>query len=235
MADGDNTPKMVPVEELDKVKSQVQTWMAKATDFEKRFAGIDPDGYKAMKEDYDLLRKNAATKSPEDLEKLLKDKEAEFEKRYAQKFEELQKTTTTQAEELRRLRVTNVVMKDAGELFPSESLELLEPIINRDCEWVDGKIVIKDASGKPRTSLKDPRNIMDHTEYLETLVQKYPTAAKSTAVPGNKSPGDKAIPAMNGIKSLNDLAKFADKGKAAMAAMPPEQLNQILKTPIRLG
>lgn len=226
MADGEN--KTVSVEEYNKAISQMQNWQAKATDYEKRYSGIDPDAVKAKLEDYELLRKERATGNPQEIDKLIKARELEAEMRvkkdYAKKLEELEGMTSKQASELKQLRVTSVVMKEAAEIFHPSALELIESVVTRDCDWSEEGIFVKGEDGKPKTSTQDPRRTMDVKEYLSTLAQKYEACAKPTAIPGGKQSGSKSAPSFNGEKSLAAASKSPDKGKSMFSQMDPKDI-----------
>lgn len=228
---GSTEVKTVPVEEFEKMRSRAQNFEAKVTDFEKRYSGIDPEAFKAMKEDYELMRKEKAGKSPEDLDKLIKDKESEFEKRYGKKFEEMDGMLKQQSSELKRLKVTNVVMKEAADVFHASALELIESVVNKDCDWSDDGIVIKDEQGKARMSSTDPRKPMDVKEYIGSLASKYEACAKATALPGAKQPGQKVNPqSLNGIKTLSDLSKLSNREqKEVLSSMKSDQIASLFQ------
>lgn len=226
MAEGEN--QTVSVDEFNKVKSQLQNWQAKATDYEKRYAGIDPDAVRAKLEDYEIIRKERATGNPQEIDKLLKAREQEAEMRvkkdYAKKLEELEGVTSKQASELKQLRVTSVVMKEAADVFHPSALELIESVVTRDCDWGEDGIFVKGEDGKPRASIQDPRKPMDVKEYIGTLAQKYEACAKATAVSGGKQGGVKTQPNLTGVKSLADASKLPDKGKNLFAQMDPKDV-----------
>jgi len=174
--------------QVDKLTNQLQTWQAKATDYEKRFNGIDPEAVKAMREDYELLRKEGAVGDKAKIEKLIADKSAEVENRFKTHLTERDQKISTYEKELKTLRVTNIAMQEAAKKFNADQLPLLQREIDSATDFVDGKIVILE-NGKPAYSKKNPSQLMDLPEYMDQLAAKYPSSAKSSMVAGGQTSG----------------------------------------------
>jgi hypothetical protein len=164
--------------EYEKAIARAHKFEAQLTDFEKkleRYQDIDPDKYKAVVEDYENLRKKHAEGKPEEIDKLIKQKEEElkgkFQKQYGGQLDELQNKTTHYEKELKELRVTSKVMSEAGKYIQPSSIKLLKPFIERDCHYEDGEIVIQDEKGDTRMSPTNPRIRMTLDEYLQEFAE----------------------------------------------------------------
>lgn len=149
----------------------------------------NPDDLRGKLEDYDGLRKTTA-KTPEEINKLLADKEGEFERRYSGKYTELEKRAAEAEAKIQKYEVVVPTMHKAAQLFRAEELELVNILVERDLASQDGKIIVKDKDGKPQVSNKDPRQFMSVDEYLETLAAKYPGIVKPKTIGTGKSEGE---------------------------------------------
>lgn len=187
----DKSPDVATLQaEADKYRTQMQTWMAKATDYEKRYKDVDPEEYFANKQALrDLQKKSAQTGDPKDIEQLENALKADYEKRYGNKITELESNFNKVNGELKELRVTSVVMQEAAKWFNADSLPLLQHEIKSGTAFKDGGIIIADEKGQARYSKKDPRRAMDITEYMEELKEKYPSLAKPSVISGGQSGG----------------------------------------------
>lgn len=189
--------------EFDKVTEKYHRAEAKLVDLEKRLEGFtkiagDPAEILGKLEDYELLKRKKAEGSPDDLKAWQEEKEREIaaalEKRYSAKFDEMTKKLTDGEAELNRLRVVNPTMLKAAELFNAKELPLVQMLVERDCGWQDGQVVVKGPDGKPMYSAKNPKEFMGMEEYLQSRAELYPGLAKAQSSPGGREGGDK----MNG-------------------------------------
>jgi hypothetical protein len=183
----------VTVEEYNKAVDRARSFEAKVTDFEKRYAGIDPDAYKATKEELEIARRESAAGDPEKIKELVtkakQEAEAEAQKRYGSKLEEYEGLTKKQAADLKRLNVIVPSMGKAATLFTEDSLKYIEREIADNCDTHEGVVVAKGADGKPLPSKKDPRQFMGVDEFLEGFAASHPTFTKSNATGGTMKPG----------------------------------------------
>lgn len=233
----DKTPDNSSLEsELTRQKEINQNLQARLTDFEKRWGWTkdhDPEGIKAKIEDYDNLRKSATGGDKDAIDKLVSDKEKEIEGRYSRKFSEFESENTNLKREVKNLRVTSVAMQEAAKFFNADGLPLLKPMIESNTDFVDGKIVVID-NGKPRASIKDPRNPMDLSEFMELLTKDYPSIAKSNSVGAGKPNGTK----INGSSSVLSVGEYSKLNgmdqRNYLKGLSPEQqkalLNDLIKT-----
>lgn len=208
-------------EDINHVKSQMQNWMAKATDLEKRlegFKGIDPTRYRALEEEVVNLKKDAA-KTPEELEGVIR---ADFDKRYGEKFSQYETENKTLKERINGLEVVNPTMLKAADVFNSKELPLIQRLVKEDLALdKDGQIYVRGDDGKPRASKVDPRKNMDITEYLEGLAEQYPGCAKPRGKGGTKDAGTTA-PANGAGNTQITLEKYLSMTQQERIAAIPD-------------
>lgn len=204
--------------DFDKMEARAKLFEAKTVDFEKKFKGIDPDDVARIKLELDETKKKGALGDETKINEYLKTKETEIGNRYSEKLTEKEKSEAALLGELKELRVVGPAMQKAAEVFNSDALELIGSVVKRDCEWTDGRIVVKGADGKPMPSKLDPRKDMDLDEYMNILADKYPSCAKATGTAGSKDTGTKA--GSNGAGRSYTIAQ--------LQAMPPAQAQDIM-------
>jgi DNA-directed RNA polymerase subunit F len=186
MAEGDNTT--VSAEEYNKLKTQVQNWQAKATDYEKRFAGIDPDAVKAKLEDYELLRKESAKTDPDKFDKWAKSESDKIRSEIAKELKEARELADRYGRENKELKVTDRVFATISPKFNPDTADIIKDYTRRYCDIDDtGSIIIKDDNGKER--YKDGNVRMTAEDFGTWLANKYPSLATATFKPGTQQPG----------------------------------------------
>lgn len=229
------TPATVSVEEYNKVVERARTFEAKLSDYEhkiKAFDGIDPVAFKAMKEDYDNLRKESAAGDKDKINALMAEKEKEYATRYGTKYTELEGITKAQAAELKKLKVTNVAMQKAANIFTADSLALIEHKIDQSCDWDKDGIIVKGADGKPVVSAKDPRQNMSVDEFLESLAAAHPSIAKSNATGGAATNGTTRAATGAGAKGIS-LSAYENMSQAERAKLPPAERISLMQQALR--
>ena len=197
---------------------------ARAVDAERKlsaFKDVDLDAYKAMKEELDLLKRESAKGKPDEIEKLVGEKEKEIDKRYRKKLDEYEKEKDDTIKELNRLRVINPTMLKAAEYFNSKELSLIQMLVERDLSWDNGRVIVKDESGKPKASIKNPREDMGIDEYLEELTELYPNCAKPRQTSGVTSPGQ------DRSANNNNNNKWDNLTAADIQRMTPQEIDKI--------
>ncbi len=124
----------------------------------------------------DTFKNKTAAGDPKAVEERVKqartEAEEQFKKTYGTQLDELKTQNETKERELKRFRVTNVGLQKAAGKFLPEAMGFVEQAIEQNCDYVDGKIVIKGQDGKPRMSPKDPRAEMSVDEFLEEFASK---------------------------------------------------------------
>jgi len=233
----DQKPDVAAIEaELNRQKEVNQNLQGRLTDFEKKWGWTkdhDPEGIRAKLEDYDNLRKSATGGDKAAIDQLVAEKEKEIETRYSRKFGEYESENTNLKREVKNLRVTSVAMQEAAKFFNADGLPLLKPMIEANTDFIDGKIVVLE-NGKPRASIKDPRNAMDVGEWMETLTKDYPSIAKSNTVGAGKPNGTK-IHGTGATLSVGEYSRLsASDQRSYLKGLAPDQqralLNDLVKT-----
>lgn len=149
----------------------------------------NPDDLRGRLEDYEGLRKTTA-KTPEEIDRIISDKEAEFERRYSGKYSEYETENKTLREKVQHFQVITPTMQKAASIFRDTELDLVNMLVERDLAFQDEKIIVKGQDGKPLYSVKNPRELMGVDEYLEGLSTKYPAIAKPKTIGTGKEAGE---------------------------------------------
>jgi hypothetical protein len=178
---GAGSSDVVPKSEYEKAVERSRKFEAQLTDTEKRLKsleGIDPERVKAEREELDILRKQGVGNDPKKLDELLertrKETEDKLSKRFGDKLTEFEKQNGELSKELKHIRVTKSALDVAAKMFLPEAIKFVEPIINASCDWVEGKIVVKDEKGEPRYSKKNPKEPMGVEELLGEVAESNP-------------------------------------------------------------
>lgn len=174
-----------------------------------------------------MLDDKAKTGDPDAIKKIkdelrieLADKEESFKKEKAQLLAELKSE-----------RVVAKGLQAAAALFNSDALDLIQMKIERQCDWDNGNIIIKDDKGEPRYSEKNRREYMSMNEYLEELATKHPSLAKASGTAGFKDSGEKQHNRNGRSISLSDLAGLSNQEqKEALKGIDPKQATAMLKS-----
>jgi hypothetical protein len=142
-----------------------------------KYKDVDPEKYHAILEDYDNLRKKQAQGDPQEIDRLIKEKEQEidarYQKRFGSKVQELEEKTKTYEQQLKELQVTSVVMSQAGQFIQPSSIALLKPFVEKYCQYQDGEVVVLDDKGEVRYSTTNPRERMTVEEFLSEFAENY--------------------------------------------------------------
>lgn len=219
--------------EYEKVLTKARNEEARAVDYERRFKGIDPEAVKAEREELANLRREGVGNDPKKLKEFEERTTKEVSDRFSGKLTEFETENKTLKSQLKELQVTNTAMAKAASIFNDDALELIQDRVRADCDFLDGKIIVKGADGKPLASKTNPRNDMDVDEYLQTLATRYPSTAKSSAIAGGKGGGQKSESkhAGNG-KDLDPdvLRRQPDGGRRMMQEAGPEAVRRMYQS-----
>lgn len=207
---------VVSKEQYSKLEERARNFEAKLADYEKRFKGIDPEAYKAAKEENEILRRESVKADPKKLEEYETRLKTDFEKRYGDKFTELETTNKKLSEELKHERVIAKAMKEASGRFRPDANDFIRHLAQTNLDYVDGKIVVRGPDGKPTPSKTNPRNDMDLGEWLEGLADKYPSMAFPRGKGGAKEAGEKSSGTGSGSVDVERYLKMSNEERAAL-------------------
>ena len=232
-SEGTQAAETVSKAEYEKVLTKARNEEARAVDYERRFKGIDPEAVKAEREELANLRREGVGNDPKKLKEFEERTTKEVSERYSGKLTEYETENKTIKAQLKELQVTNTAMTKAASIFNDDALELIQDRVRADCDFQDGKIIVRGSDGKPRPSVKNPREDMGVDEYLETLASKYPSTAKATAIAGGKGGGAKSE--TNGKGSgkdldLNVLRRQPDGGLRMMQEAGPDAVRKLYQS-----
>ena len=189
MTDEGNTSQgkddVVPKAEYEALNQKFTEVSGQFTEIQKKLGKLDIDTLLNDSKEYKKLKKESI-KDPKELEETIT---KEIETRFSARINELETTNATTSKELKQLRVTNVVEREASEVMLPEGIRLIKPIIDRHCDYEDGQIVVKDDDGKVRYSKKNPKDKMTVREFIDSLAEEFPAIAKATGSGGGRESG----------------------------------------------
>lgn len=233
MSEGSNNAEapteMVPRAEFERLEAKARNEEARAVHLERTYKGIDPEAVKAEREELAILRRESVGNDPKKLKEFEERTTKEVSDRFSGKLTEIETENKTLKGQLKELQVTNTAMSKAASVFNEDALELIQDRVRADCDYLDGKIIVKGSDGKPLPSKINPREDMGVDEYLEGLAAKYPSTAKATAIAGGKQGGDKSQSPNAKTKDLdpNVLRRQPDGGKQMMLEAGPEAVRKM--------
>lgn len=219
MADTDS--KTVSIDEFNELKAQLTQADERAkrfeglfTDLEKRFNSvkdIDPVAYKAMQEDYDNLRKQAATGDKDEIDRLLADKEKQITTRFETKLTELQSLTDRLQSENKELKVVDRAMETIGGRFNDDTHGFIKQYVRQAVDRGEsGDFVVKDDAGNVRYSKQNPSKPLTLEEFADELAEKHPSLARANVPAGGVQNGQR-LPSGAQV----DLAAYLNPSKHA--------------------
>ena len=180
-------------------------------------------------------RKQTA-KTPEEITKLMSEKEVEIRSQYQKQQDELKSRYDLTSRELHELKVVDRALEQVGGMFNEDMFPFVKEQIRREIDRdEEGNFVVKGKDGKPAYSSKEPAKTKTIDEWAAEIAERHPSMVRSTAKGGAFQKGESS----NGAGSL-DAKRYLDavargttgeiplkeRGKMAM-----ELLN---KTPFKL-
>lgn len=205
---------MIPKADYDALNDKFTTINTQFGEIQKKLGKLDIDTLLTESREYKRLKKESI-KDPKELEETIT---KEVEGRFSSRVTELETLSQTQSKELKQLRVTSVVQKEANEVMLPEGIKLIQPIVERYCDYEEGQIVIKDDNGKVRYSKKNPNEKMGVREFIDSLADEYPAIAKSTATGGSRESGESSKGSHDGLTQ----EKYLNMSEKERAALPKD-------------
>jgi hypothetical protein len=217
--------------QLAKLDERAKRFEGMAVDYQKQldnFKGIDPERYKAISEDYENLRRQTA-KTPEDVEKLVKEKEAEIRSQYQGQQDELKSKYELTSRELHELKVVDRALDQVGGIFNEDMLPFVKEQIRKEIDRdAEGNFIVKGKDGKPAYSAKEPAKVKSISEWAEDIAARHPSMVRSTARGGAFQKGEPV--SGNGI----DAARYLDAAnRGNLSGISMEQRGKLAQEVLR--
>lgn len=176
-------------------RSHAQHFKSEA-DTAKAAAKAAQEALEASKTELNKYKNNEALGDPKKLEERINSARTEAEedakKRYGGKIGELEAGISERDKKIQRFEVVNPGLTEAAKTFLPEAMEFVQRAIEESCALVDGKIIVKGADGKPKPSVKDPRENMGLEEFLAEYGKKNPFFLQSKVREGTMNGTEKA-------------------------------------------
>lgn len=230
MSENNGQTETVAKADFDKVQERAYRFEGMVKTLEKQmeaFKGIDIDALRAKAEEAEQLRTEAAAKDGTKVEELINRVKTEESARYSKKIDELEKEKQSMSTLVQKLQVVQPAMLEAAKRFTANELDLVQSLIERDLTLNEGDIRVRDKDGKVRASAKDPRNLMDITEYFEELAIKYPNIAIAADKAGTMTGGQQRDVSSAKTYTYAELRAMPDHGRAIISKMKPDEIKKI--------
>lgn len=236
MADKDGEGQSVDVGALQAriadLEAQKNNWMGKATDYEKRFKGVDPDEYIANKQALDELKRTKALADPKEMDAWKGETEKSIRASVQKELDEALNTVKALKNKNKELEVVDRVFKDIAGNFNDDCFDEVKGFIRRFCDVSeDGQIVIKDEQGATRYAQGSTSKPMDALGFGAWIASQKPSWTKPQMVKGTEGTGQ-ARSANSSSQSV-DLAKISQlssrEQQKALASLSEEQKKDLAR------
>lgn len=216
------TPETIAKADYDKAVERAQRFEGMTRDLEVRlqeFKDIDPKAYKALKEDYDNLKKDAALGDPKKFDSELQRREAEIRNTIEKDLNTLRDQVTKLASRNKELEVTDKVFAlSSGELFPTAHDDFKEYIRRFGDKDEAGNIIFKDEQGNARYKKGSTTQLMGPADFVEFMKETKPHLFKATSRAGVGVNG--TVISSNGNSNGLDVERYKNMSSAERKALP---------------
>lgn len=224
--------KPITAEDLERERAHADHFKQQLEEIKTRYKGFDPDQYRKDQEELAALKRQSTGGDEKKINELIENEKKQIESRFSTKIQELESELNNTKSEFKREKVTKTIVSTLTGKVKSDSVRLLEPVIERDCDWQDGNLVIKDSNGKPRYSKTNPSQLMTPDEYVTELQSTFPSCFEATSKSGAKNGYERVNGSSTQITSMDDFKRMADGGKSAMQQLArenPKALEALLR------
>lgn len=211
---------------------RARNFEAKLTDTEKRlneFKDVDPQAYKAIKEELNILKadKAASSKDPKAIEEEVKRREGEIRNGVQSELDRLSTELNTLRGRNKELEVVDKVFQSASGTFIDQAHDDVRDYIRRFCDKDEqGNIIVKDADGKPLYAKGSTTKLMGPTEFVEWLADKKPHWAKAKSKAGFEEKGTTTNGHSSGI-TPEKLLSMSDGERIAWGKANPKEFMEL--------
>jgi len=219
--------------EVNKQKDNAQTWMGKATHYEKTLNGKDPIALIEAAKERDLLAQQAAVGDPKKFESELERRAADIRKEFAPQLENKDKELSGVKSKLKDLLIVDKVYSKASDKVYPKAAEDFKNYVRAVCDLDENEeIIIKDSQGKVRYSPNNASKPMSVDELIAELTESRDHWFTNPVPKGGKMEGDKSA---GGQKdwTLESLARLSDSEQRKVLAEMPEAKRKELVAQIK--
>jgi hypothetical protein len=214
---------------VEELEAQKNTWMGKATDYEKRFKGIDPEEFHANKTAIEALQREKALADPKQMEAWKSETEKQIRSSIQKELDETIGANKKLQAEMRELKVVDRVFKDVAGNFNEDCYDDVKEYIRKFCDLNDqGEIVIKDEKGNVRYAPGSTSKLMTASDFGNWLGEIRKSWKRPSHVSGTENGAPTRTTGTTGsITPQKFLSMTAEEKREAALKMKPEELQQI--------
>ena len=216
----------VSADEFAKVQARAQKFEALATDYEKKFKGVDIEALRAKAEEADILRKEAAVGDSKKIDELIAKKDSEIRKSVEKELLELREGVKTRDARIKEFTVVEKAFGFARDMFNDDCHDDVKTRIRQACDLdEDGSLIVKDKDGKVRYSNAKPSQKLSIDEYLEEIVSERPSWGRAKMTAGGRSLGIRPLN-QNGVETGVSLDRYVRMTPQERMSLPPKLRQQ---------
>ncbi len=193
--------------DLQKQRDLTQTWMGKATDYEKKIGNKNIDAILEAARERDILAAQVVGNDPKKLEEELAKRERAIRDEFGIQLTKKDETLSQVSSRLKELQIVDkVVSKAADKLYP-KALDDFKNLIRNICDIDEQEnILIKDIHGKTRYSPKNPSVLMSVDELITELAETKDHWFANKIPSGGKTGGERS--ATGGKVTFAEISKM---------------------------
>ena len=244
MAEKDGGKSETPAVDVGALQARIQelethknTWMGKATEYEKKFQGVDPDEYHSLKASVEQLQREKAIADPKQMDAWKADTEKLVRSTVQKQLDDAIARAKSLESENKELKVVDRAFKDIADEFNSDCFDEVKQYVRRFGDVDEkGNLIFKDENGAIRYAQGSTSKQMDAKEFGAWIGSLKPSWKKPTHVRGTDTGNQTKSAGANGATiTAKDFMQLPQAEQRALALkMSASQLSDIGKEVSRL-
>jgi hypothetical protein len=199
---------------------------AELVDLKKRFEPfekVDLTQLRADAEAYHQMRKDTA-KTPEEIDKLVTDKEKRIRAEVQKELDELKNKEHTLSSRVKELEIVDRAMSQIGGIFNDDMQDFVKGHVRVCVDKNDaGELIVRDERGELRYSRTDRTKPMTLREFAEEIAEKHPSTAKPTQTKGAMQAGERS----NGTSHTVPVERYLRMSAQERATLPVDERRKL--------
>jgi len=147
------------------------------------FGKYTPDSIKELEQQVNDLKASSVGSNSDELNRLVDEKVAEIRQNLGDEITSKDDTIASLTAELKDIKVTQAFLTEHGSNINDDMKSLISGIVQKNVDIDEnGNRYIKGDDGKVRYSKSNPANPMTEKEFVDELMQTYPSAFKPVGI-----------------------------------------------------
>lgn len=213
--------------DLEKAIERARRFESQLADAEKKlkqYEGVNLEELKAAKEERDILARKAKGIDEDQFNKVIQEKEKEWESRFSKRIKELEEINSNLSSKNKELDIVDKAYGEIGSKFNDDAAIFVKEQIRKFVDRSDdGQFIIKGDNGKERYNSNNPAQLFSLTDFADEFAKKHPSLAKSTVLNGGKTSGN-ISGKINGKMSAEDFYRLPASERAKYPASERQEM-----------